>query len=268
MPDLSNLHILSLNGFRLEAATWATESQDHVSLNKFSIWLMLQRALKKELKGNYLALYLRAVALKREYEGASRFIFWSFANYPIISDKKETLTSSYEPNYEHIDPIDAKSLHGVGAPTDAIFQSWLRNKLSIFRLEIPEWDLPILADYADEFLQMFHQLKLLSQEFLLIPVNQGEKNGEISLSRDLDKIIYFEKATELISLAEKIIAYAEKKYRENHIDLILQAFKKVSMDTGSTALSKGVVERPDSTLLNVQRKEEKIENNDLKYEKY
>ena len=78
-------HVLSAQGFLTYVEAWPTESPDDVSLCKYSISLLLAQAVKlleqaSNSMGVGFALYLRAAALKREYVGASRFIFWSFAD--------------------------------------------------------------------------------------------------------------------------------------------------------------------------------------------
>ncbi len=239
-------HELSLVGFEMDSEAWATESRNHVSLSKYSICLLLKLAVERKLKGDDLALYLRAAALTREHSGASQFIFWSFADTPPEHSALDAFARHFGPvpGERHV----PEALHGIGAPTGMLFQNWLAEKSSGASLGVPTWDLPLLADYADEFLHLSNDLRSLSQEF---DSTFRDLDGSGSMTQALDAIVYFDNAPALISLATKVLKRAGAEHRENPVDLLLQAFEGIGLVTRRTHSSEDVAKGTVSTSKNL-----------------
>jgi hypothetical protein len=207
------LQKLSRSGFARYAAGWPTASPDYISLSQYSISELVWGTDK--IQGIGLAFYLRAAALKREHDGASRFIFWSFADAPPPIESED----SKEP------------LHGIGAPNSESFQVWLANKKSGASVEVPTWDLPVLADYADEFLHLAEDLRSLSLEFSL-----RFKHGieGVFLGEALSHFVFFECWEKLLLLAREVLTKAADQHQENPVDLLLQAFESIGLATRGT----------------------------------
>jgi sulfatase modifying factor 1 len=242
MNGFEDAQALSLKGFVMDSEAWASESTDYVSLSKYSIHQLLRLVINHEITGDALALFLRAAALKREHVGASRFIFWSFADKP---QKQDVAESRYmrcrrpSPEYEG-------SLHGIGAPTGEVFKSWLDERRSGDSLEAPTWSLPLLADYADEFLHLSNHLKSLSREFdSTFPIGGGKEAN--LMAEALDAIVYFRQAQALTLLATNVLQHAAAEHREDSVDLLVQALERIGLATRRTQRSKDIEISWDST---------------------
>jgi hypothetical protein len=225
---------------------WATESQDHVSLSKYSIWSLLSLAQGAQLKGDSLALLLRAVALKREHAGASKFIYWSFADNPPKPDPLR----KYQPHRES--QYDPYAFCGFGAPNENYFQDWLKQKCSGTTMDVPAWEQPLLADYADEFLHLSNQLGSLSKEsdIAFLP-STGEEKGNYSMAEVLNSLLFFGYDQKFTSLATKILGSAVYKHRESPVDVLLQALEEIGVATKRTNITKVVAKRESTNSKNL-----------------
>jgi hypothetical protein len=257
MNGSEDLHELSMLGFASYAKVWPTESTDYVSLSKYSIWALLKQAV--EIKGTGLALYLRAVALKREHEGASRFIFWSFADAHAPPREATALELESEVYGIRYKSKPKKLFDGILVPTGEPFRAWLANKSSGADLKVPTWDLPLLADYADEFLHLAIHLEPVSQEFDSTFLNQSGGKGGVSLAQAVDEFVYFNRRTELISLARQVLGRAVAEHRENPVDFLLQAFEGIGLATRRTLSSEDLAKSKHSTSPEAQQSEDKNE---------
>jgi hypothetical protein len=235
MNDHLIIQDLSLYSFWIESEDWKTEPSDHVSLNKVSIMLLLN-----EPNPEHLTFFLRASALKREHTGASKFILWAFVDRP--PQKKKHPGSMYRPRHMDFSPEAPEALHGIGCET---IKAWVNRRCPNGSLEAPKWDLPLLADFADEFMHLTNHLTQLSQNFDS-KFKDSTSTGQLSLEKVIEKSIYFQKKQELISLAKKVMERAAAEHNENPSELLLKAFEGIGVATKRTENVEKVTKRQAS----------------------
>ena len=215
MSTPRDLHRMSFALFSSEAETWREEADDALSLSKFSIAKLLERANSKNVI--FKPIYLRAAALKREYTGASRFIYWAFAPTPMI-------------------------------PPSELFLEWCAPKSST--LGSADYDLPLRADFADEFLHLAGELLLLCDRVpgeiakaredaalnadLFGDLFEPEQIEELPLDQELQHVFFVDRRDELITLANSTLETAAQAYVEDPAEALLRAFENLGLQSRRT----------------------------------
>jgi hypothetical protein len=171
-------------------------------------------------------------------------------------------SARYEsPQYEsqQYESQPKKRFEGIEVPTGEPFLIWFAEKSSGAELKVPNWDLPLLADYADDFLALAPHLESVCHEFDSAVLDHGGEGGGVSLAQALDEFVYFQRRTELTSLAREVMERAVAEHRENPVDLLLQAVEGIGLVTRRTLHSEDVAKSQRSSSREAQRSEDKSE---------
>lgn len=211
MSGFEDYNAVCLSAFSSYVEGWESEPSEYVSLSKYSIARLLKLdSFADEKPRQPGGSRLRAAVLKREHDGASRFIYWAFGT-------DESQITSESSRSKKVRP----RLGGIGEPQDEAFKLW-RDGRSFSRLVAPtatavtpNWELAFLTDYADEFLHLRERLSACIQS------ESGVFRGT-GLASSLDKFVYFGRARALEHKAKAVlkVAVAEQHHGE---DLLLQS---------------------------------------------
>lgn len=209
---------ISWEAFISENEDWQTEPKDDVSLSKYSIYMLLtsfSKLPKKDQTDLVTSYVLRVSALKREFDGASKYILWAFDGPSAAERRARYRLDQYRPQYTRDSSQYSRRPEPIGNPEDEMFTEWARLKKSGHEITRPDWNWLSLTDFADEFLH-------LSRELNAILPNQFDL---------LDKIIYFKKGEDLVKLAHKVLEETGRKRREEPVELLAKALKQFGLES-------------------------------------
>lgn len=225
MTETRSPYTLSIDAFAQYSEDWSKETKSYLSLSKFSINYLINTYAN--LQDNILTeeddlSILKVVALKREYDGASKFIYWSIANDNFDRNShgmRPEIFEALQKLHEHQRNISPENRWGIGIPDNKAFRVWVEGKKTGIDIESPNWDWPSLADFADEYLHLMRELDLVQRADLRSLVNST---------------ICFDKAIDLMAFATRVLEKAASRKIDDPVDLLALALEKFGFQSSKT----------------------------------
>jgi len=232
--EITDLHEASVEAFVAECSYWDTEPDCAMSLSQYSIYQLIEAERQPYESMNVevdYATLTRMVALKREFDGASTFLYWSFADSLTSVGSQDNERSEAVRELESFRPTNlmGESVWSIDSPENQHLAAWSQTVINPERIMKPNLSLLVLADCADEFLH----LRTEFDDTLHKSLNDEVTTTSV-LEQAVTSAVYFDREKELVDLSQRLIETAANVKHENPVDLLTKALNELGFSSAET----------------------------------